>query len=763
MRRVAGLVLATVVAAGQAVAAPAVEASVEVVALWIDGRSRGDTLILVDRGGIFVPAAELCAVRLCRNGDRMRDGVPYVSLARLRDAVTTKLDLDQGELHLKIALEALTPTRISMRRGAPSDIEHRHASSMFLNYAVAGELGEDDRATLAGTAETGLSIAGTLAYTSLNATRAGVVRGMSSWTFDHRTSMTSLVAGDRMVSGGMLGGGGLLGGLHLGRDLSLDPYFVAQPTLTHSGAVATTSTVEIYRDGQLVRRELIPAGPFSVDDITAGAAHDAQVVVRDAFGLTQAVATSAIPPASALRPGFSVYDVSIGMQRQHLATKNFDYGGGLAGLATYRRGLTRRWTVGARAEASADVVSAGGGFVATAAGVSFEVQAAASAVGEQLSAAGGFSVGWHRRTLAFGGSVRAVGKHYATIDLRAADDRTQLEVDGFAAWSASSRLTFGSSIAFDHRRDSGDRSRAGLTAGLQLGTSQLFATAAASHSEIGLAHEVMITLALFHGSRTTSAHSLSSNRNDPARLTSTLSRSLPGATGVGYQASASVAKEPTLFGTAVAQGQYGRAEAMAQWQPAGRTVGMQLAGGVVAIEDVIRLTRPVRGGYALVRVPGTGGVRTTLDNQAVGETDSSGVLVIPDLAAFYGNRLRIDIRDLPIDVATDDLERVIAPYRRSGVVVAFAPAPATLVRGRIAGRRGDQPLDVSYGALTVDGGHAIPIGHDGAFEIEAVAHGRHRVVVEVEGERCAFDIDVRGTSDEIQLGTQACVFAEARK
>lgn len=742
----------------RAVAAP----SPELVRLAVDGADRGDVIVLVDGDALWLPAAMLCELRLCRPGGIERDGVRYVAIGDL-DGVAVRLDRAAGELALHVGADALSATTISFGSRAPEDIEYARDPSLFVNYALLGDVRTygGTHGELGGALEGGLSLAGALAYGAVSVVETRhVVRGLSNVSVDWRAKLVRLTAGDEVVTGGVLSGGGVIGGLHVSRDFSLDPYFVAQPTLTQSGVVSEPSTVEVYRDGQLIRRVALPPGPYRIEDLAGPTGADTKIIVRDAFGLTRMAATSTVaPPASALRPGLSTFAYSLGVVRR-LGRASFDYGDP-ALFAVHRRGVTRRLTVGAHTEATPARANATASALVSWAHTTAEATAGASTARMGHGQAAALNVAWYRRSLTLAALVRVVGERYATIDLAPEADRAVAQVDCSASWSITPRATLLAQTAAERMRDAGDRWRAGITSNLQItDTARLFlSVSTARQIDRRWTTEAAATFAWSWGTRTTASSSVtgtSTDREDTGSVAVAASRALPAGSGLGYQASASTGRTQAASARVLAQGELGRIDASADYSAGLGHAGINVAGGIVAIGGAVKATRPVQGGFALVRVADARGVRTYLDNQPMGTTDDDGELILPELQAYYGNRIRIDARDLPLDVSTQDLDRTIAPPRRGGVVVELAPRRTLTVRGRLTGTAGGQPFDVSYGELILDGVMLAPIGHAGAFEIEAARPGHHRGVVAVDGQRCTFELELAAEPAIVDVGALTC-------
>ena len=91
------------------------------------------------------------------------------------------------------------------------------------------------------------------------------------------------------------------------------PYRVHHPSVGLAGATPTPSTVEVYVNDRLVRRDHVPAGEFELQGlpVTAGRG-DARVVLRDAFGRVQEIGTPYYMTPSSLQRGLHEYGYHVG-------------------------------------------------------------------------------------------------------------------------------------------------------------------------------------------------------------------------------------------------------------------------------------------------------------------------------------------------------------------------------------------------------------------------------------------------------------------
>jgi len=165
----------------------------------------------------------------------------------------------------------------------------------------------------------------------------------------------------------------------------------------------------------------------------------------------------------------------------------------------------------------------------------------------------------------------------------------------------------------------------------------------------------------------------------------------------------------------------------------------------VAIGGSIYATRAVQQSFALIRVPGVGGVRGYSSNQEVGRTSDSGELLVPDLLSYYGNSLSISDLDVPFDYAIDATEKVVAPPHRGGALVSFPVRKIRSVTGILAVREGPALIVPASGELTVqaDGNEsASPVGNGGEFYFESLGAGQYPATLAYPGGTCRFLLSI---------------------
>jgi outer membrane usher protein len=224
-----------------------------------------------------------------------------------------------------------------------------------------------------------------------------------------------------------------------------------------------------------------------------------------------------------------------------------------------------------------------------------------------------------------------------------------------------------------------------------------------------------------------------------------LSRSLPTGTGFGYRAGWRETDHRQMSGLFEYQRQSGRYEAAVTTLGQERTVSFAASGGLVALGRRFYLTRSVQDAFALVRVPGSPGVRVFASHQPIGRTNRRGELFVPSLQPYSTNELSIADDDVPLTSAIDNGERIVVPANRTAAVVEFPVRHVRSALGSIELMTPDGIIIPAFGELTVysaTGRPSSPLGRNGEFYLEDVPPGTYRAVVTSNRRRCEFPLQV---------------------
>lgn len=770
---IARAALAAIVAvAGVDRAAADHEAQAAILApLFVNGTAAGEALVHRDGADFLVRESDLAGAGI--RTDRLRgrvvhlggeDGEGHVSLASLAPAMRFAFDEVEAVLRLEVRPDLLPRREIDVAsRHRPARLQRGQDAALFLNYAVRGrELADPFARDYALAGEIGASAGGVFAYSAASTDPDGrPVRGLSWIGFDLPDRLARLTAGDSFASSTRLGGGAFVGGLQLARRFEMDPWLQRTPMPSLSGAAESPSTLEIYVDDVLVRRERIDPGVFEIRNlpVTAGSG-TTSYVLRDAFGRETRISGTYSVGASLLRAGLTDYAYTAGFRRERLGFESAAYGDPVF-LGAHRVGITDWLTGGARLEAAPDLVS-GGGTVALAAPVGLlTLEGAASRADGRPGSAGAIS--WVYASRALGLSLWAEGQsgRYAHMGLAPAEDRPLL--DAGAGVSVPLGAIGSATMRASHRRmrDGGIANVQGVGATWRLAPGlTLSTTGTHAVGDAGSSWEAYAALALvLPGSATAQIWARSDGARDVGGFA--VQENPLGDTGWEYRAASTQGDLQTIEMRAGYRGTMGQARTELFAADGRASVGAEVAGSIVAIGDRVFLSRPIDRSFALVRVPGVPHASVRLNNREVGRTDADGELFVPGLLSYDANRISVDPTDLPLDRSFRSLEVFVAPPRGGGVVATLEVEAVRVVRGRVVrfsrvGRR----TPIAYGEIVVrtpHGPETFLIGSQGQFEVD-LPPGVYSASVRDDGGTCTFELVVpadRGAISEV--GTLLCL------
>lgn len=729
---------------------------------------KGDINVIIRGADILVRATDLDAAgvtgamwqrvltfaRLRGGSSSGPDGSEFFSLRSLAPLLTFQFDEANLTLSITAAPELLAANALSVVAGPPKDIVYTRDTSTFLNYAVTA--GSGSQKSVFG--EMGTSVGGNLLLNSVqkNPTQSWS-RLLSSYNIDDRVRLRRWTLGDANVTSDSLGASALVGGVTVSRNFNLDPYFVRFPPLNFRGMATTPSRVDVYVNGAIVSQQEIPPGPFELRNIpVSSGAGNAQIVVRDVFGREQTMASPYYYSTEVLARGLSEYIYSAGFIRENFGSRSFDYGDpAISGF--HRIGISDALTVGGRFEASRDVIS--GGPRATKR-TRFGDVGLALAFSEEKGHAGGASeIGYHYlgRRFSFGGTARFLTRDYANLSLRRRNDRPLADGNVFVTVMAK-RASL--SLLWNHTdmRDSVNTDNVALLTNMPLTQrSSLFLSVGSSDQGQGRKAQAFAGLSFLIGSTTTANISVD-HRDGRTQVVGDVQKTIGVGTGFGYRLQAGgTADQHNGSGAVEYQTDFGRYEV--DFNPFGGSQRPTLlaSGGVVYEKGAVLLTRPVQDSFAVVRVPGVENVRVYSSNLLIGRTNGEGDLLVPNLLSYYGNRLRIDDRDVPLNYEVLATERTIAPPYRGGAFVEFPVRQIRTVTGTVIVAPDIVP---AYGQLTVNSGGApfvSPLGRGGEFYLENIPAGRYPATIDYKLGSCKFTLQIpTGNDSVVKLGRLTC-------
>lgn len=732
-----------------------------VVPVSVNTVPKGEVSALLEGDDVLLQVRDLSAAGVSGFAGRREShaGEEWVSLASLAPGLSYRLDPDTVTLAVTVPPTWLAGQVFDLTMPRPAGLVYVSSQSLFANYAVH----VTDMKTWNAFGEAGLSLGGNLFYSAVLRTDDGsVVRGLTNVTHDDRARLVRWVAGDSVAAAGGLGGSLFLAGLSVSRSFDLDPYFSRYPSFALTGAVATPSTVDVYVNGNIVKREAIAPGTFQLSNILLPAGNGTtRVVVRDVFGQEREITSGFYASSAVLAKGLSEFTYNLGFRRDNLAKESWDYGS-LSFLGRHRYGFSDSLTAELRLEADDHLVSGGPGFAWRLPVGEIEGYVAASRQGGQTGGAASLSYRYVGRPVNYGVFARTLGPHYAALGLSADQDRPRWDGNAFVGIQLGRLANLTLQYTGTIPRDAPSSQRASLSSSSSLTRDlSLFLSFARVFQGPTQGSEAFVGMSLFLGRNTTA---LASYRHQDGLNTGSIDvqKSLPVGTGFGYRFNGTAGDGPgSASGLVQYNAPFGRYEASVLRLGGETSSTLSASGGIVALGGTVVPTRPVVDSFALIRVPGVSGVHGSASNQVVGTTNGSGDLLIPNLIPYYGNRIGIADRDVPIDYEIGAVERTVATPFRGGAVVEFPVKRVTTVTGRVLIVEAGMEKAPAYGELTVTGPGGVPqtspVGGDGGFYLENLSPGRYPAAIEHKEAICRFTLVVPASASPfVNLGTFRC-------
>lgn len=740
--------------------------------LCVDRQCTGVAVVLVRDGVAWVDREALLAagVDLAGTPEETIDGRSYVRADAINHGAQASIDRAALRLDILRRPESLPPQRASFRRERPS-VAVAPGLTAFLNYAATASTDSDAH---------GVFLDGAVAHGTLSLRSTaywspgdGWGRGLSRLDLDQPERLRRWSLGDQAVlSHDPLGGGALVGGVGVQRAFDLDPFLLTFPQPFLSGVLETPGTVEVYANGALVGRRTLGTGPFSLEDLgVAQGRNDLRLVFRDPFGGSRELSSAAYYGSTGLlAAGLDEYALRVGLPRRGLLGDDYADDPVLAGF--WRRGLSNWLTLGLRLEGGADFRNAGvSGALRLPLG---EVTAAYASSRSDQASAGAQALGYRYATrgYAFAAGGRRFGEGYRALgDGQALFPRPERELYASFAWSPPGRLALQLNWTdARYRSVLADRSRLGLDASWRLHPRAQLLFGAARERVGGIDdHSVRAGLVVSLDRHTASVGARQDDAGAGYNLG--LNRGRRGETGLAYDLGLARGQDRSLgFGRAEYQGGHGRYTLDAQDIDGRRSAALTVSGGLVAIGGGVHATRPVEGGFALVRLPGLEGIGIRRENRPVGRTDARGEVLVTGLLPYYPVRIEFETGDVPVTWRTGDPVREIATARNAGALVSFDAAPLRALSGSLSLRATDGSQRPAPGGLLElrcpGGALKVPVGSSGRFYLEDAPAGRCEVLWSsgAEAARCALELPAATDPGVRRLPPLSCplVSGEAR-
>jgi len=697
----------------------------------VNGTKTG-TWLFVERGGVlYAPRDAFVEWRVQLSSDAKPIAFKGQEFWPLNDVAgfRARMDYANQSVELLFSPQVFAATRLASEASRRPPVSPILPSMFFnydLNYAASNFHNAPDVNELGMVSELGISTGwGVLTNTSVwrntsgntsSLTPDGWVRLETTFTRDMLDQNRTLRIGDSSTRVGLWGRKVYFGGVQYGTNFALIPGFISQPLPVFSGLSTAPSTVELYINDVLNKVTNVPTGPFVIENLpilTGGG--EARLVVRDLLGRETVVVLPFFASSQLLAAGLSDWSIEAGSLRSDLGIKSGEYGPGFAS-ATWRHGFSNALTFESRVEATSEMATLGVGMATTLPWQMLGKAAVAASHEQTLGGGALWLLGLERQGLRNGISIEAQG---ASVDFRQLGQDLnvapiKMQLAGNYYYATLGLGTFGLGYAKIRRYDdtsittvSGNYSRRFGPRGNLLAT-----LSRAIDGASGTTVAVTYVLSLDRNRHVSASANGRDGKND---YYVTATKTVDQNNDLGWRVLAGKLQDQEhAEGGVYFQGRYGRVSGEISATPDVNTTRLGANGGLVVADGHLFASRRVDDSFAIAEVPGYGDIGIGIGSNALTRTDANGVALIPQLAPYQKNSIRINPRELPLNAEIDSIEQTAVPAWRSAVKVTF---PVRSGRGALL-------------RITLDDGDVAPAG----------------AVVQIEGDSQEFYVARRGES-----------------
>lgn len=746
-----------------------------ILTLRVNGVVRGESVVeLVSNDDLRFAGEEFKRFGFSRDAfERLRQIDGKYRLTPSTD-VKMKVDLDTLTLHLEVPARWFESTYVSLGTRSAVKITQIDELHGWLNYALEAQVGSgvdpdarfDTRLVLTRNRWSLVSEQGVqrLASTPTWA------RKFTTLFYDDPTRLAQLAIGDVGTEPGIGSTTASIRGLRWSRRYDIDPAITSTPTFAWQYDLIAPSTIDIYVDQMRVRSLTAGPGPINLADLSYFAGlRNVELVVTQRGGAQTRIAIPYYFSNDLLAAGKSQFDVALGL-------RSSDAGSSKEGVASgsFRYGATNAYTWGVGGEARRGYQSMRGEFAMRDerfGQLSLLTALSRSPHDRAIRNSSVLSHSLSRNTISWQGYLLAQD---ATFGL----DRPPLATQALLIRQAAASLSVSLSNRHGFAVNVGTSQYANAPQKLGFGArfSQNWGKGMSSWIAVARTEE-----------RSQKLNTISAGLSMSLGPRWSISASGEARSDGGYQASLRGARSGTEDGwnnlrvaalsrnasttlESYVERPIGVAElalAARAEQNAGNAAyatSVRLSGAAVVAKAGVWLSPSITQSFALVDIPGTQNVRVYHNSQLVGRTDKDGAMILPNLAGYASNQVRIDDRDIPIEIELDKVQREVAPRSNSGVHVQFVSRTVSAVGGTLTTTREGEQRAVASAQLTIkpmDGGsEALQSSTDGqgGFYLDGLAPGRWHIAAINRTTRCTVELTVSKTSAAFtDVGALLCI------
>lgn len=537
-----------------------------------------------------------------------------------------------------------------------------------LNLGLTASANTETASRLATDAELGVSSPWGYARSRHLFLPEGTVRLDSQWRRDLTGRRETLLIGDQ-VSTDLQGNRLLSGGLSWGSDFSQHPELPTFPLPSIAGTSLLPSMAEIYVDNQLRQRVPLQAGDFLLSpELGSSGYGELSVVTRDRLGREVRISEPFYSSPQLLRPGLTDWNLLIGKQRLALGQDNDRYEEGFV-RGRWRQGLSDRLTAGLQTDLleQSQILQSDWLWSSVRLGLSnlqLGLSSDRDAGGGHMA---GFSQSWRSQRSSWQAGFQTYSPEHLTLGRDAGAIARRITVNAARDWGHGMQTSI---ARIDETRRIGEDLTLNNLAiqkswhsGWQLNLGATHVASQGWQKNLTAYRWISTRQSLSASLRQDSEHALGAELQWQWRpeedwsLRAGLARSRD-------------QQRTTL--SALYDGQRGTGSVISEHSNLSRSLLASLDTTVNWSPGLLGWGRRLQDSWLIVDA-GLPGIRVYQDNQAMGETQANGRLLVSRVRPYHPSEIRLEAADIPLSHQISHSEQQVRPPRGAGLVSFALP------------------------------------------------------------------------------------------
>lgn len=590
----------------------------------------------------------------------------------------------------------------------------------------------------------------------LFASKNGLIRLNSVWTYDMPESMTSLRVGDSITQAGMWGRAVSYGGLQFSTNFATQPRFISYPLPTISGQAVLPSIVDLYINNAHIYQKQVEPGPFDIRSLPAiNGQGEMTLVTRDLMGRERVISVPYYASSNLLAKDLLDFSISAGFVRNNYGLDSFDYDKPFIS-AVYRKGISDNFTRELQASVARhnQVIGIGGTYLLH----KFILLDGAAVVSHSSNGNGALlNVGAERNSTSFnfGTDITYTTKRFQQLGTLEQSQSPKLQSTIYFGIPVFQRGSLGLSFVSRQYYQAGQNSRL-LSGSYSMNFSQDWTGILTGLTNIGGTNSKGIFFTLTRRIGKTNTASVNYNRqNDTTQYGMQFNHSSPERYGLDYYGSIYPGANGNLQSGLNWSTVYGDYNAQFSYQDKQRNYMFNGSGSIAYFAEQFQFGPRLTNSFGVVQVPGYDKVGIYLDNQLIARTNQRGYAFLPNLRAFDDNQITIDPTTIPLNAQVKQTVMHAVPYYHSGLFMKFDIYPDQDALLTVVDKNG-QPLPPGTEIRFKNQPEIFPIAYSGELYLTGLRQS-NTMIANWAGHKCQFTVNYQPSKDPLpNLGRFVC-------